>query len=203
MAGGVNKVILIGNLGRDPEVRYLEGGVAVANFPIATSETYRDRNSGERITQTEWHNIVLWRGLAEVAEKYLRKGNQVYIEGKLRTRSWDDQNGNTRYTTEVVADNMTMLGGPASGQQQQGNSMGQGQQMQQRPQQQQQQQTYQQPQQQAAQNPAAQPAAQPATNTGAPTGGNPQTQANPNVNPGVEPVPAPKPQVNTGDDLPF
>ena len=125
MAGGVNKVILIGNLGRDPEVRYLEGGVAVANFPIATSETYRDRNSGERITQTEWHNIVLWRGLAEVAEKYLRKGNQVYIEGKLRTRSWDDQNGNTRYTTEVVADNMTMLGGPAGGQQQ-GNAMGQG-----------------------------------------------------------------------------
>lgn len=111
MAGSVNKVILIGNLGRDPEVRYLEGGTAVANFPIATSESYRDRNTGERITQTEWHNIVLWRGLAEVAEKYLRKGNQVYIEGKLRTRSWDDQNGNTRYTTEVVADNMTMLGG--------------------------------------------------------------------------------------------
>jgi len=108
---GVNKVILIGNLGKDPEVRYLESGVAVANFPIATSETYKDRNTGERITQTEWHNVVLWRGLAEVAEKYLKKGNQIYIEGKLRTRSWEDQNGNTRYTTEVVGDNMTMLGG--------------------------------------------------------------------------------------------
>ena len=107
---GVNKVILVGNLGKDPEVRYLEGGTAVANFTIATSETYKDRNSGERKTQTEWHNIVLWRGLAEVAEKYLKKGNQVYIEGKIRTRSWEDKDGNTRYTTEIVGDNMTMLG---------------------------------------------------------------------------------------------
>ena len=108
---GVNKVILVGNLGKDPEVRYLEGGTAVANFTLATSESYKDRNSGERVTQTEWHNVVLWRGLAEVAEKYLKKGNQVYIEGKLRTRSWEDKEGNTRYTTEIVADNMTMLGG--------------------------------------------------------------------------------------------
>ena len=108
---GVNKVILIGNLGKDPEVRHLESGAVVANFPIATSETYKDRKTGERITQTEWHNIVIWRGLAEVAEKYLKKGNSVYIEGKLRTRSWDDKEGNKRYTTEVVADNMTMLGG--------------------------------------------------------------------------------------------
>ncbi|MCI5058544.1 MAG: single-stranded DNA-binding protein [Flavobacteriales bacterium] len=107
----VNKVILVGNLGKDPEVRYLENGTPVANFPLATSERYKDRNTGERVTQTEWHNIVLWRGLAEISEKYLKKGNQVYIEGKLRTRSWDDQNGNKRYTTEVVADNMTMLGG--------------------------------------------------------------------------------------------
>lgn len=107
---GVNKVILIGNLGKDPEVRHLESGAVVANFPIATSETYKDRKSGEKITQTEWHNIVIWRGLAEVAEKYLKKGNSVYIEGKLRTRSWDDKEGNKRYTTEVVADNMTMLG---------------------------------------------------------------------------------------------
>ena len=114
MAGSINKVILIGNLGKDPEVRYLEGGVAVAKFPIATSETYKDRTTGERKTQTEWHNIVLWRGLAEVSEKYLKKGNQVYIEGKLRTRSWEDNNNQTRYTTEVVADNMTMLGGRAS-----------------------------------------------------------------------------------------
>lgn len=106
---GVNKVILVGNLGKDPEVRHLENGAAVANFPIATSETYKDKN-GDRQEITEWHNIVLWRGLAEIAEKYLRKGNQVYIEGKLKTRSWQDKDGNTRYTTEVVGDNMTMLG---------------------------------------------------------------------------------------------
>ncbi|MEQ8324817.1 MAG: single-stranded DNA-binding protein [Vicingaceae bacterium] len=107
---GVNKVILVGNLGKDPEVRYLESGTAVANFTLATSESYKDRTSGERVTQTEWHNVVLWRGLAEVAEKYLKKGSQVYVEGKLRTRSWDDKDGNTRYTTEIVGDNMTMLG---------------------------------------------------------------------------------------------
>lgn len=110
MAGSVNKVILIGNLGKDPEVRHLENGAAVANFPLATSESYKDRNSGERVSQTDWHNIVVWRGLADVAEKYLKKGNKVYIEGKLKTRSWEDQNGNMRYTTEVVADNLTMLG---------------------------------------------------------------------------------------------
>lgn len=110
MAGSVNKVILIGNLGKDPEVRHLESGVAVCNFPIATSETYKDRNTGEKVSQTEWHNVVLWRGLADVAEKYLKKGAKIYVEGKLRTRSWQDQDGNTRYTTEVVGDNMTMLG---------------------------------------------------------------------------------------------
>ncbi len=108
---GVNKVILVGNLGKDPEVRHLESGAVVANFPLATSESYKDRKTGERITQTEWHNIVIWRGLAEVAEKYLKKGSSVYVEGKLRTRSWDDKEGNKRYTTEIVADNMTMLGG--------------------------------------------------------------------------------------------
>jgi len=111
---GVNKVILIGNLGKDPEVRHLENGTAVANFSMATSESYKDRNSGERKTITEWHNIVLWRGLAEVAEKYLKKGDQVYIEGKLRTRSWEDKDNNTRYTTEIVGDNMTMLGSRGS-----------------------------------------------------------------------------------------
>ena len=110
MAGSINKVILIGNLGKDPEVRHLESGVAVCNFSIATGETYKDRNSGEKVTHTEWHNIVLWRGLAEVAEKYLKKGAKIYIEGKLRTRSWQDQEGNTRYTTEILGDNMTMLG---------------------------------------------------------------------------------------------
>jgi single-strand DNA-binding protein len=106
---GVNKVIIVGNLGKDPEVRHLESGVAVANFPVATSETYKDRNTGERREQTEWHNVVLWRGLADVAEKYLHKGDMVYIEGKLRTRSWE-KDGVTRYTTEIVGDNMTMLG---------------------------------------------------------------------------------------------
>lgn len=116
---GVNKVILLGNLGKDPEVRHLENGTPVASFSIATSETYKDRNSGERIEKTEWHNIVLWRGLAEVAEKYLHKGDQVYIEGKLRTRSWEKE-GVTRYTTEIVADNMNMLGKRSGGDQQQG-----------------------------------------------------------------------------------
>ena len=106
---GINKVILVGHLGRDPEMRYTQSEVAVCSFSLATSETYRDRNSGEKVTQTEWHNIVLWRKLAETAGKYLRKGSQVYIEGKLRTRKWEDQNGATRYTTEVVADTMQML----------------------------------------------------------------------------------------------
>ncbi|PTX22840.1 single-strand binding protein [Pontibacter mucosus] len=106
----VNKVILIGNLGKDPEVRHLEGGVAVARFPIATSETFKDKN-GQKQERTEWHNIVVWRGLAEVAEKYLRKGNSVFIEGKIRTNSYQDKEGVQRYSTEIVADNMTMLGG--------------------------------------------------------------------------------------------
>ncbi|SVC89090.1 uncharacterized protein METZ01_LOCUS341944 [marine metagenome] len=106
---GVNKVILIGNLGKDPEVRYLDSGVAVANFSLATTESYKNKE-GERISQTEWHNVVLWRGLAEVAEKWLKKGSSVYIEGKIRNRKWEDKDGNTRYTTEILADNMTMLG---------------------------------------------------------------------------------------------
>jgi single-strand DNA-binding protein len=106
---GVNKVILIGNLGKDPEVRHLEGGTAVANFTLATSETYKDKN-GQRVEQTEWHNIVVWRNLAEVAEKYLKKGSTIYLEGKLRTRSWEDKDKMKRYTTEIVADTFTMLG---------------------------------------------------------------------------------------------
>lgn len=106
---GINKVILIGNLGRDPEMRYTPNSIAVCSFSVATSETYKDKNSGERITQTEWHNIVLWRGLAETSEKYLRKGSKVYIEGKLKTRKWDDNQGVTRYSTEIVADVMQML----------------------------------------------------------------------------------------------
>ncbi|MDH5474408.1 MAG: single-stranded DNA-binding protein [Cyclobacteriaceae bacterium] len=112
---GVNKVILVGRLGKDPEVRHLESGVGVANFSVATSEVYKDRNTGERKEVTEWHNVVLWRGLADVAEKYLKKGDMVYVEGKLRTRSWEKDNV-TRYTTEVVGDNMTMLSTKGSNQ---------------------------------------------------------------------------------------
>ena len=112
---GVNKVILVGNLGKDPEIRTLESGVKVARFSLATTESYNDRNTGQRVDQTEWHNIVLWRGLAEIAEKYLRKGNQVYLEGKLQTRSYQDKDGITKYSTEIVGQNMNMLGGrPAS-----------------------------------------------------------------------------------------
>ncbi|MFA7273313.1 MAG: single-stranded DNA-binding protein [Crocinitomicaceae bacterium] len=109
MAGTVNKVILIGNLGKDPEVRHLENGAAVANFSIATSETYLDKNSGERKEVTDWHDIVVWRGLAEVAEKYLRKGTKIYVEGRLKKRSWQDKDNQTRYSTEVVADQLTIL----------------------------------------------------------------------------------------------
>ena len=116
MAGSVNKVILIGNLGKDPEVRSLESGVKLARFPIATTESYTDKTSGERREITDWHNIVVWRGLADVVENYLKKGMKVYVEGKIKTRSWQDESGITKYTTEIVADNMTMLS-PKSSQQ--------------------------------------------------------------------------------------
>ena len=105
----VNKVILIGNLGQDPEVRRLENGIAVAKFSLATTEKYKDRN-GELQSQTEWHSVVVWRQLAELAEQYLKKGRQVYVEGKLTHRKWQDKDGNNRYTTEVVANNFRMLG---------------------------------------------------------------------------------------------
>jgi single-strand DNA-binding protein len=111
---GVNKVILVGRLGKDPEVRNLENGATVANFTMATSETYKDKTTGDRKEITEWHNIVLWRGLADIAAKYLHKGDQVYIEGKLRTRSWEKE-GVTRYTTEIIGDNMTLLGSKPGG----------------------------------------------------------------------------------------
>ncbi|GGF15847.1 single-stranded DNA-binding protein [Hymenobacter cavernae] len=110
MAAGVNKVILVGNLGKDPEVRHLEGGTAVARFTLATNDYYKDK-SGNRVERTEWHNIALWRDLAEVAEKYLRKGQQVYIEGRIRTRQYQDKDNQTRYITEIVAEELTMLGG--------------------------------------------------------------------------------------------
>jgi len=107
----VNKVILIGNVGKDPEVRYLDNNVAVANLTLATTERGYTQSNGTVVPdRTEWHNIVLWRGLAEIAEKYVRKGSQIFIEGRLRTRTWDDKEGNKRYTTEIYADNMQLLG---------------------------------------------------------------------------------------------
>ncbi|TYO97511.1 single-strand binding protein [Geothermobacter ehrlichii] len=105
----VNKVILVGNLGKDPELRYTPAGTAVATFPLATSERYRDK-SGQQVEKTEWHNIVVWRNLAEICGKYLHKGKQVYIEGKIRTRSYTDRDGNKRYITEIEAEQMQMLG---------------------------------------------------------------------------------------------
>ena len=107
---GVNKVILVGNLGKDPEVRHLEGGVSVAHFTLATNEYYKDKQ-GNRVERTEWHNISAWRGLADMADKYLKKGQQVYIEGKLRTRQYQDKDQQTRYITEIIADEISMLGG--------------------------------------------------------------------------------------------
>jgi len=101
--------MLIGNVGKDPDIRHLESGTAVANLTLATTERYKDRN-GEMQEQTEWHNVVLWRGLADVTERFVRKGSQIFIEGKIRSRSWEDQSGQKRYTTEIVADNMQLLG---------------------------------------------------------------------------------------------
>ena len=110
----VNKVILVGNLGRDPEVRYMPNGDAVANYSIATTETWKDKN-GMRQEKTEWHNIVMYRRLAEIAGEYLKKGSSVYIEGRLQTRKWQDKQGNDRYTTEIIADQLQMLGGRNGG----------------------------------------------------------------------------------------
>ncbi|AYO21714.1 ssDNA-binding protein [Vibrio owensii] len=162
---GINKVILVGNLGNDPEIRYMPNGGAVANITIATSESWRDKGTGEQREKTEWHRVVLFGKLAEVAGEYLRKGSQVYVEGQLQTRKWQDQSGQDRYSTEVVVQGfngvMQMLGGRAQGgapmgggqpQQQQQGGWGQPQQPAQQqynaPQQQQQQQAPQQPQQQ-------------------------------------------------------
>jgi single-strand DNA-binding protein len=110
MARGVNKVILIGNLGKDPEVRYSPNGQAVANVTLATSESWKDKNSGEKVEKTEWHRIVFWGRLAEIAGEYLKKGSQIYIEGRLQTRKWQDKDGHDKYTTEIVANEMQMLG---------------------------------------------------------------------------------------------
>lgn len=106
---GVNKIILVGRLGKDPEIRYTPSGAAVANFVVATSEEWKDRETGEKQERTEWHRVVAWRRLGEICGEYLHKGSQVYIEGRLQTRSWEDRDGNKRYTTEVVAQTMQML----------------------------------------------------------------------------------------------
>jgi single-strand DNA-binding protein len=116
MARGVNKVIIVGNLGRDPETRYMPSGSAVTNLRIATTEQWKDKQSGEQQERTEWHSVAMFGRLAEIAAEYLRKGSQVYIEGKLRTRKWQDKNdGKDRYTTEIIADDMQMLGGKGGG----------------------------------------------------------------------------------------
>ena len=111
MARGINKVIIVGNLGNDPETRYMPSGSAVTNLTVATNESWKDKQTGEQKDRTEWHKVAMFNRLAEVAAEYLRKGSQVYIEGKLRTRKWQDKSGQDRWTTEIIADEMQMLGG--------------------------------------------------------------------------------------------
>jgi len=115
MARGINKVILVGHLGKDPEVRYMASGGAVCNVTVATSEAWKDKQTGEQKERTEWHNVVFYNRLAEIAGEYLRKGSQVYVEGRLQTRKWQDKSGNDRYTTEIIASEMQMLGGRGGG----------------------------------------------------------------------------------------
>ena len=117
MARGINKVILIGNLGADPEVRFTPSGTAVANLNLATSDTWTDKQSGQRQERTEWHRVVLFNKTAEIAQQYLKKGSKVYVEGRLQTRKWQDQNGQDKYSTEIVANDMQMLDSPGGGQQ--------------------------------------------------------------------------------------
>ena len=115
MARGINKVILVGNLGQDPETRYMPSGGAVTNFTVATNESWKDKQTGEQKERTEWHKVAMFGRLAEIAAEYLRKGSQVYIEGRLQTRKWQDRDGNDRWTTEIVANEMQMLGGRGGG----------------------------------------------------------------------------------------
>jgi single-strand DNA-binding protein len=115
MARGVNKAIIVGTLGQDPEVRYTASGSAVANISVATNETWRDKSTGEAQERTEWHRIVMFGKLAEIAQQYLKKGSQAYFEGRIQTRKWQDQSGNDRYSTEIVANEMQMLGGRGGG----------------------------------------------------------------------------------------
>lgn len=127
MARGINKVILIGNLGQDPDVKYMPNGGAVANVTVATSESWKDKNTGEMQERTEWHRVVFFRRLAEIVGEYLKKGSKVYIEGKLQTRKWQDQSGNDRYTTEIIANEMQMLDSRGGGNQFGGGQQNQGQ----------------------------------------------------------------------------
>ncbi|MDT8387632.1 MAG: single-stranded DNA-binding protein [Thiogranum sp.] len=115
MARGINKVILVGNLGKDPEVRYMPSGNAVCNVTLATSDSWKDKTSGEQKDRTEWHTVVFYSRLAEIAGEYLKKGSQIYVEGRLQTRKWQDKSGNDRYTTEIIASEMQMLGGRGGG----------------------------------------------------------------------------------------
>lgn len=169
----LNKVMLIGNAGKDPDVRHLESGVVKANFTLATSEKYRDRATGETKEQTEWHNIVCWRALAEVVEKFVRKGTQVYVEGKISTRQYTDQSGTARYITEIVADSLQLLGRRPEGE------------------------GYAQP---AANAYQAQP--KPSYSPAAPSYSQPQNQAPAQQAP-VQPVSAPVEGGQEEDDLPF
>ncbi|MDT0595661.1 single-stranded DNA-binding protein [Glaciecola petra] len=177
---GVNKVIIVGNLGNDPEVRYMPNGNAVANLSIATSESWKDQQ-GQQQERTEWHRVTMYRRLAEIAGEYLKKGSQVFIEGKLQTRKWQDQQGNDRYTTEIIADNMQMMGGrnDSQGQNGQGN-------YQQRPQNNQSVQSNQSPPSQAPQG----------------TGGFNQGQSAPSNQPTNTPKMS-EPDIDFDDDIPF
>lgn len=195
MARGINKVILIGNLGADPEVRYMPQGGAVANMTIATSESWTDKNTNEKKEQTEWHRVVIYQRLAEIAGEYLRKGSKVYIEGKLKTRKWTDKDGVERYTTEIVANELQMLDGRGEGQQQ-GGGMGGGQQggyQQRAPQQPAQQGGYQQPQQSGG-------GYQQAPAQSAPQQGGYQKPAQ---QPAQQQRPPMEPPIDFDDDIPF
>ncbi|MBZ9613168.1 single-stranded DNA-binding protein [Rheinheimera maricola] len=202
MARGINKVILIGNLGTDPEVRYMPQGGAVANLTVATSESWTDKASNEKKEQTEWHRVVIYQRLAEIAGEYLRKGSKVYIEGKLKTRKWTDKDGVERYTTEIVANELQMLDGRGDGQQQ-GGGMGGGQQGgYQKPAQQQG--GYQQPQQQTA--PAYQQPQQGGYQQAAPQQGGYQKPAQPQggyQQPAQQQRAPMEPPIDFDDDIPF
>ena len=206
MARGINKVILIGNLGTDPEVRYMPQGGAVANLTVATSESWTDKATNEKKEQTEWHRVVIYQRLAEIAGEYLRKGSKVYIEGKLKTRKWQDKDGVERYTTEIIANELQMLDGRGDGQQQ-GGGMGGGQQGGYQKPAQPQQGGYQQPAQQAA--PAYQQPQQGGYQQAAPQQGGYQKPAQPQggyqqpAQPQQQQRAPMEPPIDFDDDIPF